>query len=542
MKQWVVAAVALAAVLTLAVARADARGAHVTLTVAKAGSGSGRVTSTPAYVDCGQVCSALVPTLSEAGGAPLTLTASPDPGSVFTGWAGDCSGNARSCTVEPEDATTVTAIFDLPGTQTSFPLAIGKTGNGTVTSSLGGIDCGPTCAASFPPGATVTLTASPADGWTFAGWSGGCSGTDACTVTLDGPKAVSARFEQQVRQTFPLVVGGSGDGTIASRPPGIDCGTTCALSLGSGTTVTLTATPGSGATFSGWGGACSGTSPCTVTMDGPKAVTANFGAGAPELVALGVGKTGNGGITSSPAGIDCGGACNASFANGTRVALTATPATGWTFAGWSGACSGTGSCTLVVESPKAVAATFTEAPTFPLAVSKSGSGTVGSNPAGIDCGPTCSASFRGGTTVTLIAVPEPGAVFSGWTGICAGNGPTCPIVLNEAESTTALFRNHADTVAPVVKALASTGRRGAAARLRYRVSDLSGVTRQTVTVRRGTRAIATLRTALLVVTQSPAVKWRVPRRLERGTLRFCIRATDKVGNTSGASCAPLRIR
>ncbi len=542
MRHWVVAAVALAGVLTLAVAHAGARGAHVTLTVVKAGSGTGRVKSTPAYIDCGEICSALVPTLSEAGGKPMTLTAFPDPGSLFTGWASDCSGNARSCTVEPQDATTVTAIFDLPGVQTSFPLAIGKSGNGTITSSPGGIDCGPACAASFPPGTIVTLTASPAAGWTFAGWSGACSGSDACTVTLDGPKTVSARFEQQVKQTFPLVVGKSGDGTVSSSPPGIDCGTTCSLSLGSGTTVTLTATPGSGTTFSGWGGACSGTASCTVTMDGPKTVTANFGPGAPDSVALGVGKTGNGSITSSPSGIDCGATCNASFPNGTRVVLTATPAAGWTFAGWNGACSGTGSCALVVESPKAVTATFTEAPMFPLAVSKSGSGTVGSNPAGIDCGRTCSALFRGGTTVTLIAVPDPGAVFSGWTGVCAGNGPTCPIVLKEAQSTTALFRTSTDTVAPVVKALASVGRRGAAARLHYRVGDASGLTRQIVIVQRGTRRVVSLRTAFLPVTARASVTWRVPRQLERGTLRFCIRATDKSGNTSGASCAPLRIR
>jgi hypothetical protein len=71
---------------------------------------------------------------------------------------------------------------------------------------------------------------------------------------------------------------------------------------------------------------------------------------------------GRGSVTSSPAGIDCGASCSASFANGTDVTLTATVAAGTTFAGWSGDCSGRGTCTLTMSADHSVTATFSRRP------------------------------------------------------------------------------------------------------------------------------------------------------------------------------------
>jgi hypothetical protein len=68
--------------------------------------------------------------------------------------------------------------------------------------------------------------------------------------------------------------------------------------------------------------------------------------------------TGSGGVTSSPTGITCGATCTASYTSGTAVTLTATPATGSTFTGWSGACSGAGTCSVTLAANTAVAATF----------------------------------------------------------------------------------------------------------------------------------------------------------------------------------------
>jgi hypothetical protein len=72
---------------------------------------------------------------------------------------------------------------------------------------------------------------------------------------------------------------------------------------------------------------------------------------------------GSGNVTSSPAGIGCGTACSHAYASGTAVTLTATAASDSTFVGWSGACSGSGTCTVTTNADQAITATFTFRPT-----------------------------------------------------------------------------------------------------------------------------------------------------------------------------------
>jgi len=148
-------------------------------------------------------------------------------------------------------------------------------GSGSVTSNPAGIDCGATCSAPFPNGSMVTLTATADAGSTFTGWTGDCSGTGSCVVTMDQDRAVTATFDVASR-TLSVTKAGSGSGTVTSSPAGIDCGVTCASSFPNGSMVTLTATPDAGSTFTGWGGDCTGTGPCVVTMDQDRAVTATF--------------------------------------------------------------------------------------------------------------------------------------------------------------------------------------------------------------------------------------------------------------------------
>jgi hypothetical protein len=66
-----------------------------------------------------------------------------------------------------------------------------------------------------------------------------------------------------------------------------------------------------------------------------------------------------GSVTSSPSGINCGSTCSASFDTGTQVTLTATPSTAWGLAGWGGACSGIGKCTVTINANASVSASFT---------------------------------------------------------------------------------------------------------------------------------------------------------------------------------------
>jgi hypothetical protein len=172
-----------------------------------------------------------------------------------------------------QSATSATWNFTT-GAQT---LTVSKTGNGTVTSSPAGINCGSTCSYAFAYNTVVTLTATPTSPSTFGGWGGACSGTGTCTVTMSSAKSVTATFNPPGNQTLTVSNAGTGTGTVASSPVGINCGLNCAYDFAYGTVVTLTATPTPSSIFSGWsGGDCSGTGTCTVTMNAARSVMASF--------------------------------------------------------------------------------------------------------------------------------------------------------------------------------------------------------------------------------------------------------------------------
>jgi len=100
-----------------------------------------------------------------------------------------------------------------------------------------------------------------------------------------------------------------------------------------------------------------------------------------------------------------------------------------------------------------------------------------------------------------------------------------------------------DITSPTVRAIQSRARRGRLARLRYRVSDDSGQTRERLTVRRFGRRLATIRTKLGAADPMRRyfATWRVPRRVRR-PLTFCVRAFDAAGNASSRDCARLTLR
>jgi hypothetical protein len=151
--------------------------------------------------------------------------------------------------------------------------------------------------------------------------------------------------------------------------------------------------------------------------------------------------SGTGTVTSSPVGISCGSVCSGGYAPGTSVILTATPDPGTVFSGWSGDCSGSGTCSVTLDAARSVTATFVAASlTLSVARSGSGTGTVTSVPAGISCPPTCSSSYPAGTPVTLTATPNAGNEFDGWNGACTGPG-ACSVTMNAAQSLTGVFRS-----------------------------------------------------------------------------------------------------
>jgi hypothetical protein len=230
-------------------------------------------TVTAAGLTCaGETCSGSYPS-----GTPVTLTAAPSLGYKVSAWTG-CQGvnaDQTQCTVTLDQARAVSVSF----TPATFPLTVtfAGLGTGTVTSSPSVLTCNATCSAEVPAQQGVTLTAAATGFAAFTGWSGeGCSGTGTCTVTLSQARAVTATF------TVPSValtaqVGGTAAGTVTSTPAGLTCNPTCTASFPQGSSVTLTASPASGATVVGWQNCPSGSgSTCTVTLTAPLTVTALF--------------------------------------------------------------------------------------------------------------------------------------------------------------------------------------------------------------------------------------------------------------------------
>lgn len=224
-----------------------------------------------------------------------------------------------------------------------YSVTVTVTGGGEVSSADRIIRCPSACSQTVNTHSQVTLTAKEGSGL-FAGWTGACSGMSlTCTITVDSEATVGAKFVTPVR----LKVNVNGLGTVTANPS--------RSSVLPGTVATLTATPAAGQTFTSWTGGCVGTAlTCTLTVNTDTTVTANFSGGVapvPTTYKLVVKTDGKGSVTSNPAG--------SSFASGTIVTLTAVPAAGSPWKGWTGACNGLSlTCTVTIKADTTVTAAF----------------------------------------------------------------------------------------------------------------------------------------------------------------------------------------
>jgi hypothetical protein len=226
-----------------------------------------------------------------------------------------------------------------------------------------------------------------------------------------------------------------------------------------------------------WGGNASGQLGDGTTSDRTSPVEVT-GFRNPHTLSVSGKGNGSGRISSSPAGIDCGSRCRQAFAYGSAVTLSASPSANSRFGGWSGACSGTGSCTVHLSADENVSATFVLRHRLTVRKAGRGAGTVTSNPAGIACGSTCSVQYDSGSKVTLTAHAGKSSRFKGWSGACSGTG-SCTVTLSSDRTATATF-----SPACIVPRVVGKPLRTAKAKIRKARCRLGKVRYQTSTARK----------------------------------------------------------
>src|SRR5271154_1551158 len=249
---------------------------------------------------------------------------------------------AKAVTLENEGGSPMTFEFALSGPNAAdFILT---TPSGTNCSQLGGTLPANSQCQFFYAFQPSTLTAETA--------------TVNVTDTSTGTPVTLPAFTLTGTGVPQLSVTITGSGSV-SDGASFNCGSgSCTTTYAANTSVTLTATPAAGDSFTGWRGGCLGTGACMLTMSPSHTVTATFSNSGPTL-SIGEAGTGSGSVASSPSGISCQPTCQVSFSTGQMVTLTALANPGSLFTGWSGGgCSGTGTCIVTMSSVQSVIATF----------------------------------------------------------------------------------------------------------------------------------------------------------------------------------------
>ena len=342
----------------------------------------------------GGTISGLTPQTVNYGDDGTLVTAVPNTGWHFVDWSdGVLTASRTDLDVSANIAVTANFAID------TYTLA--------VTSDHGTIVKAPDLPA-YDYGTSVTITATPAVGYAFTGWTGSVTSSDnPLVLTMDGDKSISANYSLN---TYTLTVNAT-NGTVTKLPD--------QAVYDHDTVVQLTAVPATGYHFVNWTGDASGTELTTsVTMDGAKSVTANFAIDTFTLTYM----AGTGGTISglTPQTVNYGD-------DGTLV--TAVPNTGWHFVDWSDGVLTASRTDLDVSANIAVTANFA-IDTYTLAVT-SDHGTITKVPD--------QATYDYGTSVTITATPAVGYSFTGWTGSVTSSDNPLVLTMDGDKSLTANF-------------------------------------------------------------------------------------------------------
>ncbi len=373
------------------------------LHVGMVGSGNGSVvvSDDPPGTVCATAAGIWYPCDVEVdAGTTVELVARPDPGYVFAGWQGDCTGTGP-CVVLMDQERHVSVEFVGPYSLVVNVAAVeGGLGRVTVApvpanGAPPSCDVSPSptsCTFTYAPGTIVRLAAEAQADSTFLGWTdSSCTGTGPCDVTVPSggvfSSTVSAAFlgPRSLSVTLTSVEGGRGSLSATPPPvngagqcshPGGSTPVTCTYLYRPGSSVVLSATPQSDSGFLGWSGACAGTAPCGIVLPGvPGALSVAVGAGykGPRQLSVTVVSqdgSGRGAVALAPSSADGIGTCTLGSGDGTQktcllryapekvVTLSPQPAAESAFVQWTGACTGNGPCGLTLSESSVVSATF----------------------------------------------------------------------------------------------------------------------------------------------------------------------------------------
>ncbi|OGR93069.1 MAG: hypothetical protein A2V88_04130 [Elusimicrobia bacterium RBG_16_66_12] len=429
----------------------------------------GRVESSDLSIKCGggyTQCSA-----SYAPYTSVSLTATPDATYSLGNWTGICAGNVGStCYVYMDYSKSASADFYTGAVVSSMTFSITPTpAFGRIESSDLKIKCGggfTQCSANFAPYTNVSLTATPDAGYSLGSWTGVCAGNygNACYVYMDYGKSASADF----------YTGGGGSsvtfsitptpafGRVESSDLKIKCGggfTQCSANYGSGTVLSLTATPDGGYSLGNWTGVCGGIfgASCNVYMDYSKSASADFYTGAAvSSVTLSImPMPASGRVESADLKIKCGGGytrCSATYDLNASASLTAIADGGYSLTNWTGVCGwiGGNSCSVVMSVNQSASAYFgvggSSGGLVGLSISPvPASGRIESADLQIKCGggyTQCFGQYARDQLVTLTGVNDIGFTLNSWGGACSGSiGNSCQVLMSFEKFATASFAN-----------------------------------------------------------------------------------------------------
>ena len=327
-------------------------------------------------------------------------------------------------------------------------------GGGTVDRSPVGTDATTPSASGmsvYPLDTMVSVTATPAAGFTFVNWTGSVADVNlaATTVLLDVDRSITANFAASGPDRT-LTWGVTGTGTVSRGPAGSNTTTPSASGTSDytdGTLVTVTANPGVGWFFVDWTGPVADVNSATTTvlLDVDRSITANFVAAAPSRT-LTWSITGTGTVSRSPVGSNgttpsTGGTSD--YTDLTNVTVTANPGAGFIFVNWTGPVVDANSAmtTILMDSNKTIAANFAAIRTLTWSVM--GTGTVSRSPVGSNA-TTPSAGgtsdYPDATSVTVTAIPAAGFIFVNWSGpVVAPSSATTSVLMDANKSITANF-------------------------------------------------------------------------------------------------------